>query len=73
MAQPQATGSRQLDPVAARLSEDWIQQHGAAYVGNWVALRGDELLGASRSFLELKSRLAADGTDGEDVLFAVVD
>lgn len=64
------TGELRQDPVASRAAEDWIRQHGAAYVGQWVALRGGEFLGASRSFRELYGRMPPDH---DDVIFTVIE
>lgn len=35
----------------------WMEQHGAAYAGQWVALRDGVLLGAHQSRKELKAEL----------------
>jgi hypothetical protein len=70
MPQSIATEELRLDPVLARLSEEWVRKHGAAYVGQWVALRGDEFLGASRSFLELSRQVPPDAGH---VIFMVID
>ena len=44
-------------PRPMPLAEAWIREHGADYVGRWVALRDDELVASARSFTELKQQL----------------
>lgn len=70
MAQSQVGEELRQDPVAWRAADAWVRQNGAAYVGQWVALRGGEFLGASRSFLELERQLPSN-TD--DILFTVIE
>lgn len=47
-------------------SRTWLDEHGAAYAGSWVALRGAELVDSDRSFKALQLRLRA--SDASDVL-----
>lgn len=54
------TGSevqRDDHPRPMPLAEAWIREHGADYVGHWVALRDDELVAVAKSFTELRRQL----------------
>lgn len=49
----------------------WLRRHGRDYAGQWVALRGAELLGASPDRLALHDHLADRG-QLQEVLFAFI-
>lgn len=41
----------------------WLDSHGAAYRGEWVALSGERLLGHSRNLQELRGMLERSSAD----------
>lgn len=61
--------ARRAHPLPMPKAEAWIREHGAAYVGHWVALRDDELVASARSFAELQNQL----TSFDDVLVTVIE
>jgi hypothetical protein len=61
--------ARQPHPLPMPKAEAWIREHGAAYVGQWVALRDDELVASAHSFTELRRQL----TSLDDVLLTVIE
>ena len=60
---------RDTHPRPMPLAEAWIREHGAAYVGRWVALRDDELVAVGDSFNELERQLPSL----KGVLVTVID
>ena len=61
--------ARRAHPPPMPKAEAWIREHGAAYVGQWVALHDDELIAAAHSFTELKRQLPPNA----DVLLTVIE
>jgi hypothetical protein len=51
------------------LAEKWIRDHGEHFVGQWVALRDDCLVGAANSYPELRRII---GTR-KDVLVTIIE
>jgi hypothetical protein len=51
------------------LAEQWIRNHGEHFVGRWVALRDDCLVGAAESYTELRKLI---GTR-KDVLVTIIE
>lgn len=51
----------------------WLDSHGSAYRGEWVALSGDRLLGHSRSLQELRGMLERNPADQRPFLHYIPD
>lgn len=53
----------QNDPAAHPLpmvkAGAWLKEHSAEYVGQWVALRDDELVAVAGSFRELHAQIGS--------------
>lgn len=63
---PIVTSSRpstRTPQTAADVRNDmnWLKQHHAQYLGQWVALQNGKLLGANQSFCELRRTLKSAG------------
>lgn len=53
LAPPRVTLAPTRDPEAVQKNRQWLETHAAPYRGNWVALRGGELVASGETLEEL--------------------
>lgn len=71
LAPPQARPTGRATGRDTSREMDWLRRHGRQYAGQWIALRGSELLGASPDRATLHEHLAERG-QLEEALFAFI-
>lgn len=72
LAPPVVRGTRPAQPLHLAAAQRWFKEHASHYTGQWVAVRGDTLLGSAPTLQELHERIGVEGQTANIIVVKVL-
>jgi hypothetical protein len=72
LAPPIVRGARPAQSLHLTAAQRWFKEHASQYTGQWVAVRGDTLLGAAPTLQELHECMGAEGQTASTIVVKVL-
>ena len=72
LAPPVVRGTRPAQPLHFTAAQSWFKEHTSQYTGQWVAVRGDTLLGSAPTLQALHERIGAEGQTASTIVVKVL-
>jgi hypothetical protein len=72
LAPPLVRGTCPAQSLHLTTAQRWFKEHASQYTGQWVAVRGDILLGAAPTLQELHERIGIEGQTASTIVVKVL-
>jgi hypothetical protein len=72
LAPPVVRGMRPAQSLHLTAAQRWFKEYASQYTGQWVAVRGNTLLGSAPTLQELHERIGAEGQTASTIVVKVL-